>query len=69
MKQIDYAVRIRTINAADVNGAITPDQMSAWGKTEYPPKLGWELKSVEHIQTSADGFSVLLFFARYEDAK
>lgn len=69
MKQIDFAIRIRTINAADVNGALTPDQLSQWAKKEYPFKDGWKLESVEHIQSSADGFSVLLFFARYTNAE
>jgi hypothetical protein len=66
-KQIDFALRVRTLNPGGVNGGYTPENLTAWVKSEYPFEDGWKVENVLHTQTSADGVSVLLFLARYAD--
>lgn len=66
-KQVDFSVRVRTLNAGGLNGGQTPQMLSEEMKHEYPASDGWELVSVQNIQLSADGVSVLLFFSKYAD--
>lgn len=67
MRQVDFALRVRTLNPGGVNGGYTPESLTEWVKTAYPFEDGWKVESVLHTQTSADGVSVLLFLARYVD--
>lgn len=67
MKQINFALRVRTLNPGGVNGGYTPEMLTEWAKKEYPFEQGWKLENVQHTQTSADGVSVLLVFTQWAD--
>lgn len=67
MKQVDFALRVRTLNPGGINGGYTPESLTEWVKQNYPFERGWKVESVLHTQTSADGVSVMLFLAKYED--
>jgi hypothetical protein len=65
MKQVDFDVRVFTLNPGGINGGYTHEGMVAFVKANYPSKDGWEVRSVENVQMSADGVSVLVFLAKY----
>lgn len=67
MKQVDFALRVRTLNPGGINGGYTPETLTEWAKKEYPFEHGWKLESVQHTQTSADGVSVLLVFTKWAE--
>lgn len=66
MKQVDFDVRVLTLNPGGINGGYTHEKMVEFVKANYPYELGWKVESVANIQMSADGVSVMLFLARYE---
>lgn len=67
MKQVDFAIRVRTMNPGGVNGAYSSEGLTEWVKQNYPASDGWKVESVQYTQTTADGVSVLLFLAKYEN--
>ena len=66
MKQVDFDVRVFTLNPGGINGGFTHGGMVEYVKENYPAADGWEVRSVENVQMSADGVSVLVFLAKYE---
>jgi hypothetical protein len=67
MKQVDFDVRVFTLNPGGINGGFTHEGMVAYIKEHYPFKSGWKVESVSDVQMSADGISVLVFLAKYVD--
>lgn len=67
MKQVDFDVRVLTLNPGGINGAFTHDSAVAWVKENYPYAQGWKVETVQHIQMSADGVSILFFLTKWVD--
>ena len=67
MKQVDFDVRVLTLNPGGINGGFTHQSAVAFVKENYPVELGWRVESVQNIQMSADGVSILFFLTRWED--
>ena len=65
MKQVDFDIRVLTLNPGGINGGFTHETAVAFIKENYPAALGWRVESVEHVQMSADGISVLFFITRW----
>jgi hypothetical protein len=65
-KQVDFAVRLLTLNQGGINGGFTSQGATQKIMTEHPFSDGWEIESIQHVQLSADGVSVLLLLVKYE---
>ena len=65
-KQVDFAVRLLTLNPGGVNGGYTSRGATERILSEHPFSDGWEIHSVQNVQMSADGVSVMLLLVKYE---
>ena len=65
-KQVDFAVRVLTLNPGGINGGYTSRGATERILSEHPFSEGWEINSIQNVQMSADGVSVLLLLVKYE---
>jgi len=66
MKQIDFAVRVLTLNPGGINGGYTSQGATQKIMLEHPFSDGWQVDSIQNVQMSADGISVMLLLVKYE---
>ena len=65
-RQVDFAVRVLTLNPGGINGGYTSRGATERILSEHPFSEGWEINSIQNVQMSADGVSVLLLLVKYE---
>ena len=65
-RQVDFAVRVLTLNPGGINGGYTSRGATERILSEHPFSEGWEIVSTQNVQMSADGISVLLLLVKYE---
>jgi hypothetical protein len=66
MKQIDFAVRVITLNQGGINGGFTSQGATQKIMLEHPFSEGWQVHSIQNVQFSADGISVMFLLVKYE---
>lgn len=67
MKQVDFAVRVLTLNPGGINGGFTSQGATQKIMQEHPFSEGWKIESIQNVQMSADGISVMLLLVKYAD--
>jgi len=67
MKQVNFAVHVATLNQGGINGGMTSEGFTAWIKQQHPFESGWKIDSVQSIQNTADGISVVALVTQWTD--
>lgn len=67
MKQVNFAVHIATLNPGGINGGMSSEGFTNWIKQLHPFEDGWRIDSVNFIQNTADGTSIVALVTQWKD--